>query len=207
MKRLFCAILLSLPITIYAQSVFINLEQHHGISGFSRNTLPYKVIYSYEYGTSMKISLSNKIAVEFGTYFQHSGTASDVWFEEEIQMDQQNKSRQSNNMEFLKIPIDVNFNFGKNNRLIIGIGAYYSIHLMSTFETNSEEGYIFASNPSFEEMNHDNYGIRISPSFLVPIYENIQMRFGLMQEIGLFEYIPNTRLFATYLTAGITFAL
>lgn len=199
--------MLIIPLNLISQPLFVQIEQHHGISNFSRQVLPYKLKYSYEYGLTAGIPLADLIEVKIGAYFQHAGAAAELSFGNVANLGPENLNRQLYNMDFLKIPIDLNLVFGENNKLSIGIGGYYSFHLKSAFETDSEEGNISAFNPSMEEMSNNDYGIRISPSVLLQLSEKVIFQLGILQEFGLYQFISDTRQYSTYLTAGIRFAL
>ncbi len=207
MKRFATLLMLVIPLNLISQPLFVQIEQHHGISNFSRQVLPYKLKYSYEYGLSAGMPLGDLIEVKIGAYFQHAGAAAELWFDDGAILGPDNSNRQLYNMDFLKIPVDLNLVFGEDIKLSIGIGGYYSFHQNATFETNSEEGYISAFNPSMQEMSNNDYGIRISPSVLLQLSEKVILQLGILQEFGLYQFIIHTRQYSTYLTAGIRFAL
>ena len=207
MRRIATFLMLVIPLNLISQDLFVQIEQHHGISNFSRQLLPYKLKYSFEYGLSAGIPLTDIIEVKIGAYFQQAGAAAELWFDGVENLGPENSNRQIYNVDFLKIPVDLNLVFGEDIKLSIGIGGYYSFHLKSTFETNSEEGNISAFNPSIVEMSNNDYGIRISPSLLLQLSEKVILQLGILQEFGLYQFITDTRQYSTYLTTGIRYAL
>lgn len=207
MKTITVILLFFLPVSLFSQNIFIQIEQHQGMSTFSRQLLSFDLKYSYEYGFSVGIPIAERIGLKLGAHYQHAGTASEIWFDENATLDKDNSNRQVYNMDFIQIPLDITLLIGEKKRFSVGIGGYYSFHMKSTFETDSQEGNISALNPTYEEMNNNDYGIRISPCIHFPISEKAIIELGILQKFGLYSYLESTRHFASYLTAGVRFEL
>jgi hypothetical protein len=206
MKKLFIVLFAFASNNLWGQELFLQIEQHHGISGFSRNTLPYMIKYSYEYGLSTGVSFSPAIEFKIGAYYQSAGAGSNWYFSENEQMDYGKPVRQNYNLEYLKLPADIVVILGKKAKFFLGVGLYYSFHLNSTFETDSPDGNVSAISPSYEEMSNNDFGIRVSPSVLIPLSEKVKINLGVLQEFGIYQYFTSTRLYTTYLTGGIRYS-
>jgi len=185
MRKLVFVFILSFAsqLVISGQNFYSQIELYQGFSSFIPNHGSFKPKYAYQYGVTTGINISKHLDANVGIVYQNAGAAEYIW---EVNSTGENSPdvRQTFNTTFLKIPVDINLKFGKQNTFSIGLGAYYSFNLTASYGTDSPNGTIYRL-IYLEELGQNDYGVRFKPSILLPLNERFLLQLRLLGEFGL----------------------
>jgi len=187
---------------IQAQKVKFGLEQHLGLSTYTRGLLPFDLKLSSSTGLIVGMALSDRIKLRSGLYFHSTGANNKVSYGYPLY---QTDVIQTVAQSCLRLPLFLNVRIGKKKRFSMEAGGYFNYFIQYKISTDSND-YPYDGGGMWVDLELDqhDFGIIIRQEIAKSLY-NVGISIGLQEEIGLNPLARGTVQVGTSAFITITF--